>query len=83
MRWFGRKHKQQQQQPDGQMLPGDVAPTAARPGPRPGAKERVVRVFVSSTFRDMVEDRNELMTHVWPEGSCTEDPVIRERAGDV
>ena len=29
-------------------------------------KERVVRVFVSSTFRDMVEDRNALMAHVWP-----------------
>ena len=29
-------------------------------------KDRVVRVFVSSTFRDMVDDRNELMSHVWP-----------------
>jgi len=29
-------------------------------------KDRVVRVFVSSTFRDMVEDRNELMAQVWP-----------------
>ena len=28
---------------------------------------RRIRVFVSSTFRDMVEDRNELMTHAWPE----------------
>lgn len=28
---------------------------------------RAVRVFISSTFRDMVEDRNELMSHVWPE----------------
>jgi len=27
---------------------------------------RVVRVFVSSTFLDMIEDRNELMAHVWP-----------------
>ena len=33
---------------------------------KPSAKDRVVRVFVSSTFRDMVEDRNELMSHVWP-----------------
>ncbi len=31
--------------------------------PRP----RSVRVFVSSTFRDMVEERNELMTQVWPQ----------------
>lgn len=29
--------------------------------------DRHVRVFVSSTFRDMVEDRNALMTHCWPE----------------
>jgi len=28
---------------------------------------RSIRVFVSSTFRDMIEDRNELMTHCWPE----------------
>jgi nephrocystin-3 len=35
--------------------------------PRSGlAKDRVVRVFVSSTFRDMIEDRNELMSQVWP-----------------
>ena len=42
---------------------------AARPkwgGASQTAKDRVVRVFVSSTFRDMVEDRNELMTQVWP-----------------
>ena len=37
------------------------------PTPPPAAKDRVVRVFVSSTFRDMVEDRNELMAHVWPD----------------
>ena len=29
-------------------------------------KNRVIRVFISSTFRDMVEDCNELMSHVWP-----------------
>ncbi len=28
---------------------------------------RRIRVFVSSTFRDMVEERNELMTQTWPE----------------
>jgi hypothetical protein len=39
---------------------------AASPDARSAAKDRVIRVFVSSTFRDMVEDRNELMAHVWP-----------------
>ena len=28
---------------------------------------RRIRIFVSSTFRDMVEERDELMTHAWPE----------------
>jgi hypothetical protein len=31
------------------------------------SQNRVIRVFVSSTFRDMVEERDELMTHAWPE----------------
>ena len=35
--------------------------------PSPPGKNRAVRVFISSTFRDMVEERDELMTHVWPE----------------
>ena len=26
-----------------------------------------IRVFVSSTFRDMIAERDELMTHTWPE----------------
>ena len=34
--------------------------------PLSAAKDRVVRVFVSSTFKDMIEDRNELMAQVWP-----------------
>lgn len=29
-------------------------------------QNRRVRVFVSSTFRDMIQDRNELMSHTWP-----------------
>lgn len=29
--------------------------------------DRTIRVFISSTFRDMVEDRDALMTHAWPE----------------
>jgi nephrocystin-3 len=33
----------------------------------PATDRRVIRVFVSSTFRDMVEERNELMTQTWPE----------------
>jgi len=32
----------------------------------PTERDRVVRVFISSTFKDMVEDRNELMTQTWP-----------------
>src|ERR1022692_4688890 len=28
---------------------------------------RRIRVFVSSTFRDMMGERDELMTHAWPE----------------
>jgi hypothetical protein len=28
---------------------------------------RRIRVFVSSTFRDMIWERDELMTHAWPE----------------
>ncbi|MDQ0290537.1 tetratricopeptide repeat protein [Oligosphaera ethanolica] len=35
-------------------------------GKEGASKDRVVRVFVSSTFKDMIEDRNELMVGVWP-----------------
>ena len=28
---------------------------------------RVIRVFISSTFRDMIEERDNLMTHTWPQ----------------
>jgi len=31
------------------------------------SNNRRVRVFISSTFRDMKEERDELMTHTWPE----------------
>ena len=31
------------------------------------SRERVVRVFVSSTFRDMQDERNELVKFVFPE----------------
>jgi nephrocystin-3 len=38
-----------------------------KPGSQTGASNRGVRVFVSSTFRDMMEERDALMTHTWPE----------------
>ena len=53
--------------------PTSTAPPTApgdppKPSLRQGAFEnRRIRVFVSSTFRDMVEERDELMTHAWPE----------------
>jgi nephrocystin-3 len=61
--------------------PGVAAPLAvARPStlPTPSSApgmlpdealkfSRMIRVFISSTFRDMVDERNELMTHVYPE----------------
>jgi hypothetical protein len=37
-----------------------------RPDQSMGANRRI-RVFVSSTFRDMMGERDELMTHAWPE----------------
>ena len=46
-------------------------------------QQRLIRVFVSSTFRDMIEDRNELMTQVgmlermkdeFPKKDITESP---------
>ena len=46
--------------------PAEEVAAWARPGSQSVAKNHVARVFVSSTFRDMVEDRNELMSHVWP-----------------
>jgi tetratricopeptide (TPR) repeat protein len=32
-----------------------------------GSDARVIRVFISSTFRDMLEERDDLMTHTWPQ----------------
>ena len=49
--------------------PPPAAPTATTaPGApkQPAERERVVRVFISSTFKDMIEDRNELMAQTWP-----------------
>lgn len=62
--------------------PSAPAPKAVRPGtpleqpsnsPLTGSGaasatgNRRIRVFISSTFRDMIEDRNDLMSHTWPE----------------
>lgn len=34
---------------------------------KPTIDRRIIRVFISSTFRDMEEERNLLMTQVWPQ----------------
>jgi len=66
MSWFGKRRKSGQQK-QGAEPPSVRQPDSLKPDNlKPSAKERVIRVFVSSTFRDMVEDRNELMFHVWP-----------------
>jgi nephrocystin-3 len=36
-------------------------------GSQAQAKKRSIRVFISSTFRDMIDDRNELMAQCWPQ----------------
>ncbi len=33
----------------------------------PSPSSRRIRVFISSTFRDMIAERDELMSHTWPE----------------
>ena len=33
---------------------------------RTRSDDRTIRVFISSTFRDMLEERDALMTHTWP-----------------
>jgi hypothetical protein len=51
-------------------IPPDMAQPrelARRRMEAPMREIRRIRVFVSSTFRDMVEDRDELMTQTWPE----------------
>jgi len=50
----------------GKRKQGDLTPPPANSPTSSATKDRVIRVFISSTFRDMVEDRNELMSHVWP-----------------
>src|SRR5579862_9227401 len=75
MSWFKRILSKQTDDPDTQgaePTPSDVAPTSgpATDGPSeraPASAKRSIRVFISSTFRDMMEERDELMTHTWPE----------------
>ena len=46
----------------------NTASSAARPGPQPAAtKDRVVRVFISSTFRDMQDERDILIKKIFPQ----------------
>lgn len=40
---------------------------ASQVAPIPSPQERVVRVFVSSTFRDMQEEREELVKRIFPQ----------------
>ncbi len=35
--------------------------------PIPSPQQRVIRVFVSSTFRDMQAERNELVKRIFPQ----------------
>lgn len=37
------------------------------PSPSPQIQSRRIRVFISSTFRDMASERDEMMSHTWPE----------------
>jgi len=45
----------------------EMSAAELQPEVHPNPEKRSIRVFVSSTFRDMIEDRNALMTHTWPE----------------
>jgi len=38
-----------------------------KPADKALSHKRNIRVFISSTFRDMMEERDALMTHCWPE----------------
>jgi hypothetical protein len=42
-------------------------PTGNPDNLQPSVRDCVVRVFISSTFRDAVEDRAELMVRAWPD----------------
>jgi len=46
----------------------EVGPSASpTPSPHVSAQDRVVRVFISSTFRDMFEEREILVKRIFPQ----------------
>jgi nephrocystin-3 len=45
----------------------DKKATEVKPSKLSMPDKRSIRVFISSTFRDMMEERDTLMTHTWPE----------------
>jgi nephrocystin-3 len=53
--------------PAAPVVPPSAVAALASPAPGPAADERVVRVFISSTFRDMQAERDELVKRVFPE----------------
>lgn len=76
-RLFGKRSQGDMTPPPNQPATKSPASSAAKRDSQSATKDRVVRVFISSTFRDMVEDRNELMSHVWPAlRRSTNDAVI-------
>ena len=46
---------------------GDRRSPAAAPDPHSSTPDRVVRVFISSTFRDMFEEREILVKRIFPQ----------------
>ena len=79
MNWFRRLFSQRQQGTDDPASTGlpfnppgsDSTPALASdsltsPPQQPAAGNRRIRVFISSTFRDMMEERDTLRTHAWP-----------------
>ena len=46
---------------------GKVVYRGSKDNSHSATNNRSIRVFISSTFRDMIAERDELMTHVWPE----------------
>ncbi len=61
-------HFFQKRQKDQKSIYLEDKPTNRIKSPKPAfGGKRSIRVFVSSTFRDMMEERDSLMTHTWPE----------------
>ncbi len=74
-RLFGKKDADSSLQGSGEAASIPPATTVEQPadtlltgnGTPPATLNRRIRVFISSTFRDMIAERDELMTHTWPE----------------